>query len=52
MDPALMELDIGEKTPVEEPHEGEEFGLVIGGSIDLILGGKTFKLKKGRMFLF
>jgi len=52
MDPALMELDVGEKTPVEEPHEGEEFGLVIGGSIDLVLGGKTFRLKKGECFYF
>ncbi|HPB36599.1 MAG TPA: cupin domain-containing protein [Syntrophorhabdus sp.] len=52
MDPALMELSVGEKTPIEEPHEGEEFGLVLGGSIDLILGGKVFKLKKGECFYF
>lgn len=52
MDPALMELDVGERTPEEEPHEGEEFGLVLGGSIDLILGGKTFRLKKGECFYF
>ena len=52
MDPALMELDVGEKTPVEEPHEGEEFGLVLGGSIDLVLGGKAFKLNKGECFYF
>jgi transcriptional regulator with XRE-family HTH domain len=52
MDPALMELDVGEKTPEEEPHEGEEFGLVLGGGIDLILGEKTFKLKKGECFYF
>lgn len=52
MDPALMELDAGERTPEEEPHEGEEFGLVLGGTIDLILGGKTFRLKKGECFYF
>jgi mannose-6-phosphate isomerase-like protein (cupin superfamily) len=52
MDPALMELDVGERTPEEEPHEGEEFGLVLGGTIDLVLGGKAFRLKKGECFYF
>jgi transcriptional regulator with XRE-family HTH domain len=52
MDPALMELDVGEKTPEEEPHEGEEFGLVLGGGIDLVLGGKAYRLRKGECFYF
>jgi uncharacterized cupin superfamily protein len=52
MDPALMELDVGEKTPEEEPHEGEEFGLVLGGGVDLVLGVKTYRLKKGECFYF
>jgi transcriptional regulator with XRE-family HTH domain len=52
MDPALLELDVGEKTPEEEPHEGEEFGFVMSGSIELVLGGKVQKLKKGECFFF
>lgn len=52
MDPALMELAAGEKTPEEGPHEGEEFGLVLGGTIDLVLGEKTFRLRKGECFYF
>jgi len=52
MDPALLELNAGEKTPEEEPHEGEEFGFVLGGSIELIFGGKAYKLKKGECFYF
>jgi transcriptional regulator with XRE-family HTH domain len=52
MDPALLEMDPGEKTPEEEPHEGEEFGLVLSGSIELTLGGKVYKLKKGECFYF
>jgi transcriptional regulator with XRE-family HTH domain len=52
MDPALLELAVGEKTPEEEPHEGEEFGFVLGGSIELSLGGKLYKLKKGECFYF
>ncbi|MCX5813780.1 MAG: cupin domain-containing protein [Proteobacteria bacterium] len=52
MDPALLDLDAGEKTPEEEPHEGEEFGFVLSGSIELVLGGKPYKLKKGECFYF
>jgi len=52
MDPALLELDVGEKTPEEEPHEGEEFGFVLSGSVELFLGGQAYKLKKGECFYF
>ncbi len=52
MDPALLDLDIGEQTPEEEPHEGEEFGFVLSGGIELVLGGKPYKLKKGECFYF
>ena len=52
MDPALLEMDPGEKTPEEAPHEGEEFGLVLSGSVELMLGGKIYKLKKGECFYF
>ncbi|MCS7280813.1 MAG: cupin domain-containing protein [Desulfobacterota bacterium] len=52
MDPGLLELDPGEKTPDEEPHEGEEFGFVLSGSVELVYGGKIYKLKKGECFYF
>lgn len=52
MDPALLELGVGEKTPEEEPHEGEEFGFVLSGSIEVFLGGKAYRLKKGECFYF
>ncbi len=52
MDPALLVLGAGEKTPEEEPHEGEEFGFVMAGGIDLILGAKTYRLKKSECFFF
>lgn len=50
MDPALLELNAGESTPEEAPHEGEEFGLVLAGGVELVLGGKVYKLKKGECF--
>jgi len=52
MDPALLELKAGEVTPEEEPHEGEEFGFVITGSIELMFGAKKYRLKKGDCFYF
>ena len=52
MDPALAVLDPGEKTQEEEPHEGEEFGFVLTGGIEVTLGVKTYKVKKGECFYY
>jgi transcriptional regulator with XRE-family HTH domain len=52
MDPALLALNAGEKTEEEEPHEGEEFGFVLTGSIEVILGVKTYRVRKGECFYF
>ena len=51
MDPALVALRAGEKLE-EGPHEGEEFGFVVSGGIELSLGVKTYRLKKGECFYF
>jgi transcriptional regulator with XRE-family HTH domain len=51
MDPAWVALKPGEKME-EGPHEGEEFGFVLSGGIELSLGGKTYKLKRGECFYF
>ncbi len=52
MDPALLELDVGERTPEEEPHEGEEFGFVLSGGVEIVLGGKPHRVKRGECFYF
>ncbi|HAR94373.1 MAG TPA: Cro/Cl family transcriptional regulator [Deltaproteobacteria bacterium] len=52
MDPALLVLDGGQNTEEESPHEGEEFGFVVAGGIELSLGGKSYKLRKGDCFYF
>jgi transcriptional regulator with XRE-family HTH domain len=52
LDPALVEIAPGESTPEEEPHEGEEFGLVLSGCVELVLGGKPQKIKKGECFYY
>ena len=36
----------------DNPHEGEEFGYVLLGSITLVLGKRRIKVKKGVSFYF
>ncbi len=52
MDPIWITLDPGESLPVEEPHNGEEFGYVFSGQLIIRYGKKTFRLKKDDCFYF
>lgn len=52
MEPIMLLLQPLGKYKEEEPHEGEEFGYVLGGTIHLHLGDKVFKIKKGESFYF
>ena len=50
MEPILVELGSNARTKEDEPHEGEEFGYVLAGTILLNYGNKTYKVKKGESF--
>ena len=52
MEPVLVELLSGASTSVDFPHEGEEFGYVLSGSIRLMLGKRAIRVKKGESFYF
>ena len=52
MEPILVEMAPGGETEAEDPHEGEEFGYVLSGSIYIDLGERTVKAKKGESFYF
>ena len=52
LEPILLTLDAGGSTYPDNPHEGEEFGYVLNGSITLHIGSKTFRAKKGESFYF
>ena len=52
LEPILVTLEPGGATYADDPHEGEEFGYVLSGSVTLILGLRRFKLKKGDSFCF
>ena len=52
MEPVLVELDPGCSTSVDFPHEGEEFGFVLEGSISVVRAGLFHTAKKGESFYF
>ncbi len=52
MDPVFVRLHKGARTPQDPPHEGEEFGYLIKGSVTLWLDGKQHKLSAGDCFYF
>lgn len=52
MEPILLTLEADGKTYPDNPHEGEEFGYVLSGSIVIHLGNKVYKVKKGESFYY
>ena len=52
MEPILLKLNPNESTPIDYPHEGEEFGYVIEGTIIVCLDNQKFKCKKGETFYY
>ena len=52
LEPIMITLVPGEHSPIHDPHEGEEFGYVLAGNIHLVLGGETYRVKKGESFYF
>ena len=52
MEPILVELGSHSKTKVDSPHEGEEFGYVLAGNINLHYGNDIYKVKKGESFYY
>lgn len=51
MEPILVTLSPGGSTYPDNPHEGEEFGYVLEGSIVIQLGSRRIKARKGDSFL-
>ena len=52
MEPIRVNLEPGGSTYPDTPHEGEEFGYVLSGSINIHLGQKTYQAKRGESFYF
>lgn len=52
MEPIMLTLEPGGETYPDNPHEGEEFGHVLQGSVSIHIGAKTYRAKKGESFYF
>ena len=50
MEPILMQIGPGGSSQEMPPHEGEEFGYVLSGSVMLRLGERKFRVKTGGSF--
>jgi transcriptional regulator with XRE-family HTH domain len=51
MEPILVTLAPDGSTYPDNPHDGEEFGYVLDGTITIHLGSRKFKAKRGESFL-
>ncbi|MFA5341016.1 MAG: cupin domain-containing protein [Clostridia bacterium] len=52
MEPIIMTLMPGGISYQDDPHEGEEFGYVLEGSIKLEINDKKYTVTKGQSFYF
>lgn len=52
MEPILLTLEPNGSTYIDVPHDGEEFGYVLEGSVCIHLGSKQYKATKGETFYY
>lgn len=52
MEPVIVDIDPNGKTKPLSPFEGEEFGFVLEGEIELIYGDEILKVRSGESFYF
>ncbi|MBO5007820.1 MAG: cupin domain-containing protein [Clostridia bacterium] len=52
MEPIIITLLPQGISYMDDPHDGEEFGFVLSGSITLYLGSEKFKVKKHESFYY
>lgn len=52
MEPILVEMAPGGETAEDDPHEGEEFGYVLAGTVKIIVGDRVEKARKDESFYY
>ena len=52
LEPILVTLAPGASTEADDPHEGEEFGYVLSGTVTLVCGDQKRKVRRGDAFYF
>ena len=52
MEPILLTLEAGGATYPDNPHEGEEFGYILKGKVEIHLGKRICIAQKGDAFYY
>ncbi len=52
MEPIILDLEPGGRSPEEDPHSGEEFGYVLSGTVVIHIGDRSVKAHKGDCFYY
>ena len=52
MEPILLTLEAGKETDIDMSHDGQEFGYVLSGEVEIHIGSRVFKCKKGETFYY
>lgn len=52
MEPTLLEVEPDGTTEIINPYDGEEFGFVLEGKLELVIGDEVYKVNKGDSFYF
>ncbi len=52
MEPIILKLAAGGASETDDPHEGEEFGYVLAGSIFVNLANRKYRVRKDESFYF
>lgn len=52
MEPIIVDIDSNSSSETIIPHEGEEFGYVLKGTLELNLGKEKYRVKAGESFYF
>jgi len=52
LDAKIVELEPGAQTEQESYHDGDEFGYVIEGSVDIYIDGKRYRANEGDCFYY
>lgn len=52
MEPILVEMAPGGETAEDDPHEGEEFGYVLSGTLKVVVGDRAERVRKDESFYF
>lgn len=52
MEPIIIEIEPGGISMQDQPHSGEEFGYVLKGEVQLIVGKNKYNVKEGNSFYY